>query len=143
MSDAHRSTSADEALARIEDGIARARERADRASAFRSGYEAIHATGESRQDGVRVTLDASGLLTALTITDEGASRSGRQVAAAIMRAHGDAVGRLHAEVGRLTTDAFGDSPQTAAAVLGELPPEHHDDRSPHEGRGTPTTGSTW
>lgn len=88
MSDAHRSTSAKEALRRIDDGISRARERADRATAFRSGYEAVHATGESRQDGVRVTLDASGLLTALTVTDEGASRSGRQVAAAIMRAHG-------------------------------------------------------
>ncbi|MFW5468927.1 hypothetical protein ACOCJ4_02650 [Knoellia sp. CPCC 206435] len=140
MTDArgHRSTSADEALARIQDGISRARERADRATAFRAGYESLGATDESRQDGVRVTLDASGLVTALSITDEGASRSGRQVAAAILRAHGDAVGRLRDEVERLTSDAFGATSQTTAAVLGELPGGDHDEQGD-----APSPRSTW
>lgn len=140
MTDAHRSTSAEEALARIEAGIAGARERADRASAFRNDYEALDARGESRQDGVRVTLDASGLLTALSVTDEGASRSGRQVAVAIMRAHGEAVSRLREDVARLAADAFGATSQSTAAVLAELPDV---DPVPHEDRGRPSHGSTW
>lgn len=139
MSDSapHRSATAEEALERVESGIARARERADRADHFRNRYESLDATGESRQDGVRLTVDAASLVTAVSITDAGASRSGRQVAAAILRAHDDAVRRLRDEVEVLAADAFGAASPATTAVLDELPRPQDDQPD------TPSQRSTW
>lgn len=131
---AHRSASADEALTRIQDGIDRARERAERATEFRQQYESLDASAHSRQDGVRVTVDANGLLTALSITDRGASRSGRQVAAAVLRVHDEAVDQLRDAAERLATDAFGPAAPATSALLGEMPDRDRDE---------PPQRSTW
>ena len=95
----HRSHSADEALARIDRGVAQAESRASRAREFADGYAALEGTGASDGGDVKVTVGAEGLLSRLTITDAAASSSGASVRAAILEANAAAVADLRQRPG--------------------------------------------
>lgn len=117
----HRSQSADEALARVDRGIAEAASRATRGQDFADSYAALEGSGASPGGDVRVTLGPEGLVTRLTITNAAASTSGASAREAIMAANTAAIADLRQRAESLTAQTWGAGSATAAAVADELP----------------------
>lgn len=71
---------ADEVLATISRDVEAARQRAEAATRFRAEVDAARATASSPDGTVSVTVDASGMLHGLEVTDGAMHRRGRDLA---------------------------------------------------------------
>lgn len=74
----------DEAIARVQEDIQRAQERAARMPQLREATEAVRGYAISRHRDIEVEMDHTGQVTALRIANQALTRGGTKVAADIM-----------------------------------------------------------
>lgn len=101
----------DDAIARVEDDIRRAQQRAERMSQLRSEAEAVRGSAISRQRDIEVEMDHTGQVTGVIINDQALDRGGRRVAADIMEL-----------LGRARQDVQAQMLEVASRLLGEDDP---------------------
>lgn len=100
-------TGADETLDRIDEAVAQARDRADRARAYRDELDAVRVVGRSRDGGGEVTLGHTGAVLDLHLGRGLAGASLERIRAALLEANATAQAQLTAQVAELTGQAFG------------------------------------
>jgi hypothetical protein len=112
--------SADEAIARVEDDVRRAQERAARYPLLQSAIDDVRVRSSSPRRELSVEVDAAGVLRSLDITDDaldlGGRRLGEEVLALIEAARRDARARTLA----LTTEIMGDDDPIVKTIAADL-----------------------
>ncbi|WP_219823976.1 YbaB/EbfC family nucleoid-associated protein [Actinokineospora auranticolor] len=78
----------------------------------------VAVTESSRDDVVRVTVDATGAVTDLVISDRSRELPGAELAGLVLTTMRRAQSRITDEVADVMTRTVGDDPQTVAAVVG-------------------------
>ncbi|WP_433269610.1 YbaB/EbfC family nucleoid-associated protein [Actinosynnema sp. CS-041913] len=91
--------------------------RAEKYEALNRRVSAVSVTEVSRDGVVRVTVDASGALLNLEISDRAKEFSGQTLAAHILATLRRAQSRIAGEVSRLAVDVAADNPTAAAALV--------------------------
>lgn len=123
-------TNPDEALARVEDDVRRARVRAERFAELRAGIDVVRGRATSPRQDISVTVDASGVLIGLRVMDAALDRGGERLAAdirSLLVAAGQDARRAAAAA---TADVLGDDDPVAAQLrrrLGGSPADGRDD----------------
>lgn len=114
-------------IARVNAQVVEAQERAERAKALRVEVDAVRGTATSPRREVEVSVDASGKLTGLSLTDAAYDLRAADLSALIVRTAQAAQRDAGEKVLRLSSDAFGeDSPVTqrlAAEVADRQTPD--------------------
>ncbi|MEU5692462.1 YbaB/EbfC family nucleoid-associated protein [Actinosynnema sp. NPDC020468] len=128
--------------------VARARAKAERYQALKARTGEVVVTEASRDGLVTVTVDSTGNLTDLRITDRVRELSGAEVAAAVLAQVRRAQAKLPEKVRQVMDATIADDPATIATVVGafterfpEPPPEEPADAyrawRPADGAGAP------
>lgn len=97
----------DAALARVQQDIEAARERAEKAAAAQAAIAAVRGRGRSPRGDVTVEVDASGMLRDLALTDDAMRRSPRELEALILDAARAAQRDAGAKAVAVAEDAWG------------------------------------
>ncbi|WP_424183527.1 YbaB/EbfC family nucleoid-associated protein [Actinokineospora sp. G85] len=110
--------------------------KAQRYQDMQAQVAAVVITESSRDDVVRVTVDASGSVTALVISDEHTRLSGAELSNAVLTTMRRAQARITGAVAEVMEQTVGDDPDTVAAVVGsyrERFPEPEPEELRHSG----------
>ena len=99
--------SAEEALSQIDNDIEAAAQRAQQATAWRHQVETMRGEGSSRDGSVSVTVDMTGLLTGLSISDDICQRGGQEVRQGILDALRQAQQDVRDQVLASSEETFG------------------------------------
>ena len=95
-------------------------ERAASAQRMASEVAAISATARDRSGDITVTVDSTGMLTRLELTDGARTRTGAQLAADIMATVRQAQADLSAKVGSVVAATVGADSAAGATVIGSF-----------------------
>jgi DNA-binding protein YbaB len=98
---------ADLAVARIEEQIAEAQERARRASEVRQQIDAVRGSATSPRRELTVTVDASGRLVAVDVTEDALRLSPRDLGRLVVETANAAQRQAGAKAVEVASDAFG------------------------------------
>lgn len=99
---------ADAAIARVEEDVRRAQQRAEKLPLLREAVDAARGTAVSRERDLGVTVNLSGRIVALTIDDSALARGGTRLAADLVRLLGQAHQDLQRQVLGSAIEALGD-----------------------------------
>lgn len=110
-------SSADDMAAQLGMWTAAARAKAHRYQAMRAQAAQVSVTETSRDDLVTVTVDSTGNVTDLRISDELKGMCGGQLTSAVLSTLRRAQAGLPEQLAEVTADTIGDDQQTMAAVL--------------------------
>lgn len=91
--------------------------KAQRYQSMQAEVAGISVTESSRDDAVRVTVDATGAVTDLVISDKGRQLPGAELSALVLATMRRAQSRITERVAEVMTRTVGDDPQTVAAVV--------------------------
>lgn len=105
--------------ARVDQWVARAKEKAERYQAMKAAVVQVSVTESSKDGMVTVTVDSAGNVTGLEITDRNKELSGAQVAEAVLATLRRAQSRLPERLGEVMADTIGDDQQTIDTVVGD------------------------
>lgn len=111
---------ADAAIARVEEDVRRAQQRAERYPALQAAIDDVRARAVSSRRDVAVEVDAGGILRSLEISDAALTRSGRQVSEEVMALIAAASRDARAETLALTTEIMGEDDPIVKAVAADL-----------------------
>ncbi|GEQ12196.1 hypothetical protein KLO01_02430 [Knoellia locipacati] len=100
--------------------VAEARARAERSADWSAAVTAVSGTGEAERGGVRVEVDAEGVLRRLTVSDVVAAKGGRVVELGVLAAVRTAQEDVTAQVHELTARAWGEDSATTRVVSQEF-----------------------
>ncbi|MCG8916699.1 YbaB/EbfC family nucleoid-associated protein [Actinokineospora sp. PR83] len=92
--------------------------KAERYRAMQAEVAAVAVTEVSRDDVVRVTVDTTGAVTALEISDRNREMPGRELSALVLATMRRAQSRITERVAEVMERTVGDDPGTVAAVVG-------------------------
>ena len=129
----------------VDDQVEQARDRAERATAWRREVEALLGHGTADGGGVRVSVRPDGLLTDLRIRDASAARGARAVERAVLEALTAAQAQVRSAAHAASVQAWGERDNAVNALDAEVrastpPPQPLvDPGSPDGGR----EGGTW
>ncbi|WP_410569361.1 YbaB/EbfC family nucleoid-associated protein [Amycolatopsis sp. cmx-4-61] len=133
------SDKAETAVARVDQLVAQAKEKAQRYRAMQQAIEQVSVSGASKDGTATVTVDSAGNVTGLRITDRVREMSGDQVAKAVLSALRTAQSKLPERLGEVMADTIADDPRTRDVILGSYrakfpEPEPEPDRTPPAAR---------
>ncbi|KJL36526.1 hypothetical protein RR49_01536 [Microbacterium ginsengisoli] len=111
---------ADLAIATVEQQIADAQERAERAAELRRQIDAVRGVATSPRREVTVTVDAAGRLAAVELTDAASHLPSRDLGRLIVHTANEAQRRAGEKALELASEAFGADSPTVAHLRGEL-----------------------
>ena len=123
----------------VEQWAAKSAAKADRYQAMQELVSRLSATEESADGAVRVTVDASGVVTDLALSDRASQLRPAQLAAQIMDVMRRAQSRLTGQVRQVMDNTVGDDEATVRAVVASYqrrfpePPEPPQPRPPSYG----------
>ncbi|MFG1644410.1 YbaB/EbfC family nucleoid-associated protein [Amycolatopsis sp. NPDC049252] len=131
------SDNAENAEARVDQLVARAKLKAQRYRAMQQAVEQVSVSAASKDGTATVTVDSAGNVTDLRITDRVREMSGGQVAKAVLSALRTAQAKLPDRLGEVMADTIGDDPQTRETIVGSYrakfpEPEPEPDETPPE-----------
>lgn len=109
-------TGAEETLARVDVAVAQARERADRARAYREELDTLRVVGRSRGGAAEVTLGHTGAVLDLHLDGGLAGASLEMIRGALLEANATGQAQLTARVAELTGQAFGEDSATTREI---------------------------
>ena len=112
----HPHPSAEEALASVDQAVAAAQDRAERAHDYRRRLDRLRVTGRSRDGVARVTLSHTGALSDLHLERTAEHLGAERVRAVVLEANRAAQGHLVAAVTEVTAEAFGRDSATAREI---------------------------
>lgn len=112
--------SPDAAMARIDEQIAEAQERAQRASQVRAEMDAVRGQATSSRGEVRATVDVSGRLVDLVLTDDALALRPAELSRMILETGAAAAAKAARTAVELTSDAFGDASAVTERLRAEL-----------------------
>ena len=110
----------DEVLARVQDDMRRAQQRAEALPRLQAAIDAIRVSVLSDQRDMTVEVDASGRLTRLEIADAALERGGSRVSADVMALIGTAARRARATTLEATSRLLGDDDPVAQVLKTEV-----------------------
>lgn len=126
---------ADLAVARIEEQIAQARERAERASEVRQRIDALRGTAVSPRRELTVTVDAGGRLVSVEVADAAFGLSARDLGRLIVETANAAQRQAGAKAVEVASEAFGEQSGIVAHLREEV------EKAPPSARGGSGDGS--
>lgn len=126
---------ADRAVRRIEEQVAEAQERARRAAEVRQGIDALRGVATSPRRELSVTVDASGRLVDVEVTDAAYRLSPRDLGRLIVETASAAGRQAGAKAVELASEAFGAESGIVAHLRDEI------ERSTGPGGGVPSDGT--
>lgn len=112
--------SSDEAIARVEEDVRRAQQRAARYPALQSAIDGVRARAVSPRRDLAVEVDAGGVVRALDVSDAALDRSGRQVGDELLELIGRASRDARAQTLALTTEIMGADDPIVKTVAADL-----------------------
>jgi DNA-binding protein YbaB len=130
----------DGAATQVDQWVARAKAKAERYQAMQAAVGQVAVTESSKDGMVTVTVDSTGNLSDLRITDRVRELSGAQVAAAVLGTVRRAQAKLPERLGEVMKSTIGDDVQTQDKIVGEYrakfpepEPEPDEPRQPSAG----------
>jgi len=112
--------SPDDAMARVNQQVAEAQERAKRATEVRLEMEALRGTARSPRGEVSVEVDTSGRLLGLTLTEDAMELGERELASLIVATTHAAAARAGEKAVELAAEAFGEESATTTRLRDEI-----------------------
>jgi DNA-binding protein YbaB len=106
-----------DAGARVDQWVAAAKAKARRYQVMRAQVEQVSVTESSNDNAVTVTVDSSGNVTNLMITDRVRELSGARIAAVVLETMRRAQAKLPARLGEVMAEAIGDDTSTIDTVV--------------------------
>jgi hypothetical protein len=110
----------DAAIARVEDQIRAAQERAERAGQVRQRLDGLRGQARSRRGEVTALADVSGRLLDLSISEEGMRLGSRDLARVVVETARAASRDAGRQALSITAEAFGDESPVTEHLRGEL-----------------------
>lgn len=110
----------DLAIARIDEQIEQAQERARRASEVRQQIDALRGKAMSPRRELTVTVDAGGRLVAVDLTDDALRLSSRDLGLLIVETANAAQRQAGAQAVEVASEAFGENSGVVAHLRGEV-----------------------
>jgi DNA-binding protein YbaB len=110
--------SEDDAGARVDQWVAAAKAKARRYQVMQAQVEQVSVTESSTDNIVTVTVESSGNVTNLVITDRVREMSGAQIAAMVLETMRRAQAKLPVRLGEVMAEAIGDDTSTIDKIVG-------------------------
>ncbi|WP_037354867.1 YbaB/EbfC family nucleoid-associated protein [Amycolatopsis orientalis] len=127
-----------DAVARVDQMVARAKRKAERYQAMQAAVGQVSVTETGKDGLVTVTVDSAGNVTDLRIADRVRELSGEQVAAAVLTTLRRAQSRLPDRLGEVMAETIGDDRQTVDTIVGnyraKFPEPEPEEAEPAESR---------
>ncbi len=124
---------ADEAIARVEDDVRRAQQRAERYPALQASIDAVRGSAVSIRRDLSVEVDAGGVLRDLRIADAALDRGGERVASEILDLVAKATRTARAKTLEATTEIMGADDPIVTTIAQQLDARNAADDAPAGG----------